>query len=110
MAVSDATMSAVRNLMAAGGALVAGLGIHGLDVATTATLVNNLTVIANAIAVLIPAAISVGGILWSIKTTYGKKKVPVEAVAVVLPPSVPVPPVGGSLDLTPLRGTAKVVG
>lgn len=102
MAISDATMSAVRQLLTAAGAVLAGFGIKSFDAATATTLANDL-------AVIIPAVVSAASILWSVWAAYGKKKVPVAATAVILPPSVPVPPIGNLVNLKTVD-TAKVVG
>lgn len=70
---------------------------------------NTLAALAGAIATL--AAFGYG--VWE---NRGKKKVPVEATAVVLPPEAKAqlpngtPQKGDTINLAPLSGTAKVVG
>src|SRR5271170_1529077 len=103
MELSDTTMSFVRQLLTAGGAMLAGFGISGLDTVTVTHIVSD-------VAVILPAAVSLISIVWSVVSTYGKKKVPVGSTALELRTSVAVPPVGGFIDLTPMVGSAKVVG
>ena len=88
--------------------LLVGAGIMTVD--QSADLAHNLGTIMNALGVSIPAILGVVSIAGSIYRHLRMKKVPETAVAVQLPKSVPVPPVGGTIDLTAAKGVAKVVG
>ena len=101
MTFSESTMNGVKQILTFGGAILTGLGITNVEQARTLT---------SELAVAIPALVSIGSVVWSIVTHYGQKKVPVAATALILPPSVAVPPVGHDINLTPLNGKAEVVG
>ena len=68
------------------------------------------SLITTGIVTAVPALCTLASIAWSIYAHLNMKKVPENAVAVILPPSVPSPPVGATIDLAPLSGLAKVVG
>jgi hypothetical protein len=103
MNITDAQASGFRQVLTATGAVLAGLGIKGLTAETAMTITNDL-------AVILPAAVSLGSVIWSIVVAYGKKKVPIESTAIILPPVLAAAaPVGGHVDLSSVS-TAKVVG
>lgn len=97
---SQELLNLLRQLLTLAGGLLAGAGI--LNAAQAETVTNNLVV-------AIPALVSLGSVAWSVYAHWQMKKVPDKSTALVLPgqPSIPA---GTVLDLTPLRGTAKVVG
>jgi hypothetical protein len=103
MNISDAQASGFRQVLTAMGAVLAGLGIKGLTAESAASAANDL-------AVILPAAVSLGSVIWSIVVAYGKKKVPIESTAIVLPEVLKeTAKVGEHVDLTNVS-TAKVVG
>jgi hypothetical protein len=92
---SDETMNMVRQFLTLASAFAAGLGWITKDQA--ASIVTDLGVI-------VPAAIGLGSVAWSIYAHWNMKKVPESATAVALPAGPQ--PVGASV--TP--GLVKVVG
>jgi len=62
-----------------------------------------------AILTIVPACVTAYSVIWSIYAHWNMKKVPENATALVLPPGA-VPPVGATINLTPMTGVAKVVG
>jgi hypothetical protein len=100
---SDQILNLLKQIITLFSGLAVGLGAAHISVEQVTTIGNDLTV-------AIPALISAGSVFWSVWSHWGKKKVPDAAVAVELPKSVPVPPVGGTIDLTAAKGVAKVVG
>jgi hypothetical protein len=100
---SDQSLNLLKQVITFFGAMAVGAGLFNI---TT----EQVTTVANDLIVAIPAVVSIGSIVWSVYSHWKMKKVPVTAVAVELPKSVPVPPVGGTIDLTAAKGVAKVVG
>ena len=99
--MTDAQLNMLKQFLTLAGGVLATMGIMSTTQETT--LVTDLMI-------GVPAIISAGSILWSIYAHYGMKKVPIASTAVMLPPSVAVPAVGQSINLTPIQGSAKVVG
>jgi hypothetical protein len=103
MTLSDSTMNGMRQVLTFGSAILAGMGIEGLDIKTTTTIANDL-------AVIVPAAVSLGSVAWSIWAHYKMKKVPIASTAVILPPVLrQEAKIGEPVDLRAVS-TAKVVG
>lgn len=98
---SEEQLNMLKQFLTLAGGILATMGI--MSVTQETTLVTDLMI-------GIPALVSAGSILWSLASHWGKKKVPDNSTAVILPSSVAVPPVGGSINLTPVQGVAKVVG
>ena len=103
--LSDSMLSAMRSILIAGGSVLAAAGIEGLDTQSVSTAVNDLLII-------VPASVSLGSVIWGVVEKIGKKKVPVAATAVILPPVLAEEAktkVGQHIDLKTID-TAKVVG
>lgn len=98
---SQANMNLIRQLLTFAFGILVTRGVLTADQA--ASLVTNL-------AIVIPAAGAIGSIAWSVYVHWNMKKVPDSSTAVKLPSSVAVPPVGQSINLTPIQGFAKIVG
>ena len=88
--------------------LLVGAGIMTVD--QSADLAHNLGNLVSAIGVAIPSILGVISVVSSVYRHWNQKKVPDAATAVILPATVPVPPVGQSINLTAAKGLAKVVG
>lgn len=97
----DQVMNLVKQVLTLVSGIFVAKGV--IDANSAASIVTNLSV-------AVPALIGAGSVVWSVYSHWGMKKVPDAATAVELPKGVAVPPVGASLALTPLTGTAKVVG
>lgn len=98
---SDEILNFAKQLLTLASGVAVGIGLLTSDQASE--LVSYLII-------GVPAMIGAGSVVWSVYAHWGMKKVPEAAVALELPKSVPVPPVGAELNLSPLNGKAKVVG
>lgn len=96
----ESTLSLLRQVLTLAGGLLAGAGFLSAEQAGT---------IAQDLTVAVPALVSLGSIAWSIYSHWNMKKVPVAATALILPVGEK-PAVGETVNLTPMTGTAKVVG
>jgi hypothetical protein len=101
---NQAMMALLRQFLALFGGLAVGAG--WLSSGAEATLVTDIMTIIGAIG----AFVSAGSILWSAYSNWKMKKVPEKSVALVLPPGPKPPVIGDVIDLTPMKGLAKVVG
>jgi hypothetical protein len=100
---SDQILNLLKQIITLLSGLAVGLGAAHISAEQVTTIGNDLTV-------AIPAIISAGSVFWSVYAHWKMKKVPDAAVALELPKSIPVPPVGTEINLSPLNGKAKVVG
>ena len=101
----DALKSALGQIATALLALATGYGVLTNDQATS--LASAISTIFTSAAAAIPAGLLIINILASIWRHYGMKKVPEKSTALLLSTQ---PPVGSTVDLTPMTGLAKVVG
>jgi hypothetical protein len=98
---SDQQLNLLKQVITMLGGMAAGAGLLHITM-------EQVTTVANDMIVIIPAAISLGSIVWSVYAHWRMKKVPVTAVAVQLPATVEPPVVGERVALTGI-GTGKVV-